>query len=65
MKILNCEQGSLEWFEARAGIPTASEFSCLVTPLWKIRTGGMPLSLATWVTGDRSIWLASSPNLDR
>ena len=23
----------------------------------------MPLSLATWVTGDRSFWLASSPNL--
>jgi hypothetical protein len=56
MKILNCEQGSLDWFEARAGIPTASEFSCLVTPLWKIRTGGMPESflsrkLAEWWQG--------------
>ncbi len=26
-----CEQGSLEWFAARCGIPTASEFSRLVT----------------------------------
>lgn len=26
MQIFDCEQGSLEWFQARAGIPTASEF---------------------------------------
>jgi hypothetical protein len=26
MKIIDCEQGSPEWFAARAGIPTASEF---------------------------------------
>jgi len=26
MQIINCEQGSPEWFSARAGIPTASEF---------------------------------------
>lgn len=26
MQIINCEQGSQEWFAARAGIPTASEF---------------------------------------
>jgi hypothetical protein len=26
IEILNCEQGSAEWFAARAGIPTASEF---------------------------------------
>jgi hypothetical protein len=26
IQIINCEQGSPEWFAARAGIPTASEF---------------------------------------
>jgi hypothetical protein len=26
MQIIDCEQGSPEWFAARAGIPTASEF---------------------------------------
>jgi len=32
MKILDCEQGSPEWEEARRGIPTASEFSSIITP---------------------------------
>jgi hypothetical protein len=27
MKILDCKQGSFEWFEARLGIPTASNFA--------------------------------------
>lgn len=31
MKIHNCEQRSAEWYSLRAGIPTASEFSSLVT----------------------------------
>ena len=30
MKIINCEQGTEEWFEARAGIPTASMFSAMM-----------------------------------
>lgn len=30
MQILNCEQGSEEWFRARMGIPTASEFRTIV-----------------------------------
>lgn len=30
MQILNCEQGSPEWFEARMGIPTASEFKTII-----------------------------------
>ena len=33
MQIVNCEQNSLEWFEARKGIPTASSFS-------KVLSGG-------------------------
>lgn len=41
MKILPFEQGSVEWMQARAGIPTASEFDNLISPTWKIRTGEM------------------------
>lgn len=37
MKIIECIQGSPEWFEARIGIPTASEFSRIITPkTWKM-----------------------------
>ena len=39
MKIVNCEQNSVEWMVARAGVVTASEMDALITPLWKIRTG--------------------------
>lgn len=29
-QIITCEQGTPEWLEARRGIPTASEFACLL-----------------------------------
>lgn len=32
MRLHNCEQRSPEWYQLRLGIPTASEFSQLVTP---------------------------------
>ena len=32
MKIIDCEQGSLDWFRARMGIATASNFDKIVTP---------------------------------
>ena len=32
MKIIQCEQGSSDWWLARSGIPTASEFDRIVTP---------------------------------
>lgn len=31
MEIIDCEQGSAEWFDARKGIPTASEFSTVLS----------------------------------
>lgn len=31
MKILDCEQGSPEWFAARLGIPTATDFKSIIT----------------------------------
>ena len=39
MKIIRCEQNSVEWMIARAGVVTASEMDALISPLWKIRTG--------------------------
>lgn len=32
MRIVDCQQGTEEWFAARLGIPTASEFSDIITP---------------------------------
>ncbi|WP_312237348.1 YqaJ viral recombinase family protein [Stenotrophomonas sp.] len=32
MRILDVEQGSVEWYAARKGVPTASEFSSIITP---------------------------------
>lgn len=32
MKIIDVQQGSVEWLEARLGKPTASQFHCLITP---------------------------------
>ena len=54
MIVLDVEQGSIAWQEARLGIPTASAFSRIVTP------GGKPSKsaeqylgelLAEWVLG--------------
>lgn len=42
MKEFTYPQGSHEWFKARAGIPTASEFDALVSPTWQIRKGHGP-----------------------
>lgn len=32
MRIIQCEQGSPDWYAARLGIPTASEFGSIMTP---------------------------------
>jgi hypothetical protein len=42
VKRIDCKQGSTEWFLARCGLPTASEFHNLITPEGKARTGEMP-----------------------
>lgn len=39
LQVIECEQGSPEWFAARAGIPTASEFA---TVMAKGKTKGSP-----------------------
>jgi putative phage-type endonuclease len=30
-KIIDCDQRSPEWYQAKSGVPSASEFSCIVT----------------------------------
>lgn len=42
MIVHSVQQQSVDWFNMRAGIPTASEFDNLVTGDFKIRTGEMP-----------------------
>lgn len=44
MKVLPHPQGSVEWLQGRAGLPTASEFDQLVDSKWEVRTGAMPKS---------------------
>ena len=46
MQIVDCEQGSPEWFKARAGIPTASEFH---TVMAKGKGGGESLTRKTYL----------------
>lgn len=46
MKIIDCEQGSPEWFSARAGIPTASEFH---TVMAKGKGGGESVTRKTYL----------------
>jgi len=46
LEIFNCEQGSVEWFAARAGIPTASEFD---TVMAKGKGGGESKTRRTYM----------------
>lgn len=52
---LDVEQGSAAWVEARLGIPTASEFSRIVTPAGKVSASQEPYMcelLAEYFTGE-------------
>lgn len=40
MKVLNCIQGSPEWWSAREGIPTCSNFHRIITPKTQQLAGG-------------------------
>ena len=57
MITLDFAQGSPEWFAARMGIPTASNFDRIITPTGKTSTqaeGYMNRLLAEWLTGKPS-----------
>ena len=52
--LLNCEQGSEAWHQARLGIPTASQFDRIVTASGTARkqaTGYLAELLAEHITG--------------
>ena len=54
MIVLNCEQGTDEWFEARLGIPTASCFNKILTSQGKPASSSntyMNELLADWLMG--------------
>ncbi len=66
MKIHDVKQGSVEWCNLRAGIPTASELDALVSPTGEVRTGEMPKTylrdkLTEWYLGGA---LASANTMD-
>ena len=54
MIVLDHDQGSTEWIEARLGIPTASEFSRIITPTGKLSASRDTYEgelLAEWALG--------------
>jgi len=57
MKILNVEQGSLEWLDARLGIPTASQFDRIITP----KSRKPSASRATYRAEILAEWLMGQP----
>lgn len=64
MKISPYAQQTVEWLQARCGLPTASEFDNLVSPTGEVRKGKMPDSylckkLAEWWTGSVDVEVSS------
>jgi len=69
LQIFNCEQGTTEWYQARAGIPTASEFD---TVMAKGRGGGDSKTRRTYMLkliGERltrePMWSYSNEHMER
>lgn len=59
MIILEAEQGSLEWHQARLGIPTASRFSDIITP-----AGAKSKSAEGYMKELAGEWLMGKPDPD-
>lgn len=55
MKIIECEQGTIQWTLSRLGLPTCSQFDRLVTPRTRKPSGARPKYraelLAEWLLG--------------
>ena len=73
MKIIDCKQGSPDWFKARAGIPTASNFDKIITPSGKPSKSSdkyLDECLAEWLAGDdlsennASFWMQRGTELE-
>jgi len=56
-------QGSLQWATLRSGLPTASEFDALMTPLFAPRSGQgrRRTSRRSWPSGGREARCPVSP----
>ena len=67
MKIIDCEQGSVEWHDVRCGIPTASDFGKIVTAskgeFSKQSVKYQYELLAEWITGHPKDGYQSDPML--
>ena len=59
VKYLNCEQGSPRWLAARLGKPTASMYSCIVSPTGKPVTGAKRATYMAKLIGERLAGLSS------
>lgn len=74
MRVIDCEQGTPEWFAARCGIPTASMFSKIITSQGKPVTASttdtyMNTLLAEWLVAGQvesfqSDWMARGTELE-
>ena len=60
MKIVTVDQGSLDWMQARLGIPTASKYDCLLTPKTRKPSAGVHTYraelMAEWLLGQPLDW---------
>lgn len=59
MIILDCEQGSDEWLAARAGVPSASMFSSIITP-----SGASSTARKDYLRQLAGEWLIGKPDPD-
>ena len=69
MKIVECKQGSAEWHFARLGIPTASQFSRIITPKTRKPSASadsyMHELLSEWLLGMPAGGAVSTPWMQR
>lgn len=69
MIVIECEQGTPEWHDARLGIPTASRYGDIVTPkkleLSKSSTTYRNQLLAEWLVGYPIDWSGQGQWMDR
>lgn len=68
MLVHDCEQGTPEWFQARLGIPTASEFDKIITSggqLSKQAEGYAARLLAEIITGEPAVTFEKTPWMER
>ena len=64
MRIINCEQGSPEWLQARLGVPSASSYSKLITTTGKASAQAeayINQLVAERITGESSFFQVTDP----